>query len=169
MGPFFALSPPYNVWFLRYVAWQNFLSFWVIFCPNPKNQNFEKMKKHLETSSFYICIPKIIIAWCSSWDMVCNRWTDGWTDGQKKWHIERGAPPKNWLRLNLATNLQLLIIKLQANQLLIFIHFFICRSLNSYSFNYWSFNCFFLNYHSFNYFSPSSQFNIWLAIYTNQR
>ena len=38
----------------------------------------------------------------SSWNMVCNRWTDrqmnrwmdGWTDVQKKWHIEVGAPPK---------------------------------------------------------------------------
>ena len=30
-----------------------------------------------------------------SWDMVCNRQTGGRTDGQKKWHIELGAPPKN--------------------------------------------------------------------------
>ena len=26
-----------------------------------------------------------------SWDMVHNKWTDGW----KKWHIEGAAPPKN--------------------------------------------------------------------------
>ena len=42
----------YDVWFLRYGGCdkQNFLSFWIIFCPythanNLKNQNFEKIKK----------------------------------------------------------------------------------------------------------------------------
>ena len=34
-----------------------------------------------------------------SWDMVCNgRRTDGQTNGQKKWHIEVGALPKNNVR-----------------------------------------------------------------------
>ena len=48
-------------------------------------------------SSFYICVPKIMIRWC----MVPEIWrtTDGqadrWTDWGKKWHIEVGAPPKN--------------------------------------------------------------------------
>ena len=28
---------------------------------NPKNQNFEKLKKHLETLSFYTSVPKIMI------------------------------------------------------------------------------------------------------------
>ena len=42
----------YEVQFLRYKVRQNFLSFWVIFCPfnplprnNPENQNFKEMKK----------------------------------------------------------------------------------------------------------------------------
>ena len=40
----------------------------VIFCSfttprNPKNQNFEKMKKILEISSFYTCKPKTTIIW----------------------------------------------------------------------------------------------------------
>ena len=40
----------YGVWLLRYQAWQNFLLFWAISLPfdppnNPKNQNFEKIKK----------------------------------------------------------------------------------------------------------------------------
>ena len=40
----------------------NLLLFWAIFCPppppnNPENQNFEKMKKLLEISSFYISVP----------------------------------------------------------------------------------------------------------------
>ena len=29
-----------------------------------------------------------------SWDMVCDRWTDRQTDGQKKWHIDVGAQLK---------------------------------------------------------------------------
>ena len=37
---------------------QNFLSFWTVFCPftlpnNPKNQNFEKMKKKCLEILFY--------------------------------------------------------------------------------------------------------------------
>ena len=31
----------------------------------------------------------------SSWDIVHDGQTDRWTDRQKKWHIEVGAPPKN--------------------------------------------------------------------------
>ena len=43
----------------------NFLSFWVIFCPFTP-QNFEKKKKTkngLEIPSFYTSVPKIIITW----------------------------------------------------------------------------------------------------------
>ena len=29
-----------------------------------------------------------------SWDMVCNGHAGGQADGQKKWHIEVGTPPK---------------------------------------------------------------------------
>ena len=32
---------------------------------NPKNQNFEKIKKHLETLSFYTCLPQMLIIWCT--------------------------------------------------------------------------------------------------------
>ena len=32
---------------------------------NPKNQNFEKWKNLLEISSFYTCVPKITIIWCT--------------------------------------------------------------------------------------------------------
>ena len=38
----------------------------------------------------YICVPKNMIRWC----MVPEIWCA--TDGQKKWHIEVGALPKNW-------------------------------------------------------------------------
>ena len=62
--------------------------------PNsPKNQNFEKMEKLLEISSFYICASRIMIRWCTVPEICCT--TDGWTDGQKKWQIEVGPPTKN--------------------------------------------------------------------------
>ena len=57
----------YDVWFLKYGAWQtecfvifdNFLPFYP---PNsPKNENFEKWKKCLEISLFYIYAPEIMI------------------------------------------------------------------------------------------------------------
>ena len=59
----------YEARFLRY--WVKQIEFFVIlghilpFYPpnNPQNQNFEKMKKHLERSSFYTCAPKITIIW----------------------------------------------------------------------------------------------------------
>ena len=57
----------YDVWFLRYGAWRteffvildNFLHFYPP--KNPKNQNFEEIKKLLEILPFYISLPKIII------------------------------------------------------------------------------------------------------------
>ena len=48
--------------------------------PNiPKSQNLEKMKnktkqtkkKHQEVSSFYICVPKIMIRWCAVLEIWC--------------------------------------------------------------------------------------------------
>ena len=91
-----------------------YFSFWAIFCllppppshpphpphpPSPnslKNQNLKKWKKHLEISPIYTCVPKIMIRWCTvSWDMMHDGWTDRQMGGQKKWHMEVGAPPKN--------------------------------------------------------------------------
>ena len=85
-------------------------SFWAIFCPftpltAKKNQNFEKMKKTPEDIIIlHKCTKNYHQTIYSSWDMLrngqtdgqTNRRTDGWTDGRKKWHIEVGAPPKNW-------------------------------------------------------------------------
>ena len=90
---------------------------------NPKNQNFDKMKKrwHLHFEFFsalspsnipknqnliknektYTCVPKIMIRWCTVSEIWCAkdrrtyRRMDGRTDRRKKWHIEVGAPPKN--------------------------------------------------------------------------
>ena len=49
------------------------LSYFLPFYPHnsPKNENFEKMKKCLEMSSFYICVPKIIIRWCMVPEIWC--------------------------------------------------------------------------------------------------
>ena len=55
----------YSSWYMK-CSRQNFLSFWVLFCPftpltTQINQNFEKMKKSLEIWSFYTNVPKIMI------------------------------------------------------------------------------------------------------------
>ena len=75
-----------------------YFSFWVIFCPftkkySPKNQNFKKWEKHLEISSLYTCVPKIMIRLCAvpKERFATDRRTDGRT---KKWQIKVGAPPK---------------------------------------------------------------------------
>ena len=75
-----------------------YFSFWAIIFPfNPlraqKIKIFKKWKKRLEISSFYICVPKIMIRWCTVPEILCA--TDRRTDGQKKWYTEAGAPPKN--------------------------------------------------------------------------
>ena len=70
----------FDLQFLRYWAWKteigNFGSFFAFFFPPPqkkkkkklKNQNFQKMKKMPDISSFYTCAPKITIIWYVSWD-----------------------------------------------------------------------------------------------------
>ena len=37
------------------------------------------------------CIPKIMIRWCTIPEICCAHWKNGWTDKQKKWHIELGT------------------------------------------------------------------------------
>ena len=67
--------------------------FYVPFTPtnSPKNQNSKRSEKTLKIS-FYTCVPKIMIRWCTV--------PDGPTDRRKKWHIEVGAQPKNPTLLN---------------------------------------------------------------------
>ena len=78
-----------------------YFSFWAISCPftpltAEKIKLFKKMKKKpLEISSFYTCVPKIMIRWCKVPEKWCAM--DGRTDG-RKWHIELGPPPKNTWR-----------------------------------------------------------------------
>ena len=70
-----------------------------LFCPftpltTQKIKNLKKWIRHLEISSFYICVPKIMIRWCMVPETGARR-MGGQTDGWKKWYIEVGAPPKN--------------------------------------------------------------------------
>ena len=79
-----------------------YFSFWAIFCPftpitAQKIKILQNWKKTLEISSFYTCVPKIMSRWSTVPEVWCvtDGRTDGWTDAQKKWHIEVGAPHKN--------------------------------------------------------------------------
>ena len=67
----------YNVWFLRYGAWQtevfvildHFFPFYLL--NNLKNKNLKKWKKRLEISSFYNSVPKIMIICYTVPEMWC--------------------------------------------------------------------------------------------------
>ena len=79
-----------------------YFSFWAIFCPftpitAQKMKIFKKWKKYLVISSFYTCVPKIMIRWCTVTEIWCarDRRTDERKNGRKKWHIEVAASPKN--------------------------------------------------------------------------
>ena len=60
-----------------------YFSFWAIFCPfTPLTAQKIKILKewNLEISSFYTCVPKIMIWWCNIPEKWCT--TDGRMDGQ---------------------------------------------------------------------------------------
>ena len=62
------------------------------YAPNSsKNQNFKKMKECLEISSFYTCVPKIMIRWRTVPEIWCA--TDGRTDGRTEIVTYRGGCP----------------------------------------------------------------------------
>ena len=63
----------------------NSLSFWTIFCPftpppphpltplkTQKIKILKKWKRHLEISSFYTCVPKLMIRWCTVPEIWCT-------------------------------------------------------------------------------------------------
>ena len=84
----------HHVWFLRYEAWHNFLSFWVIFCPfttliTQRPKFLKKWKKPQKISSFYTCVPKIMIRWCKVLEIWCA--TDRQTDREMEKVIYRGG------------------------------------------------------------------------------
>ena len=61
----------YDIWFLRSGVQQTeFLSFWTIFCPfilltSRKIKILKKWNNHMEISSFYTSVPKIMIICCT--------------------------------------------------------------------------------------------------------
>ena len=89
----------YCSWDMARDGYSCYFSFWAIFCPftpitAQKIKILKKWKKYLEVSSFYTCAPKIMIRWRTVLKIWCG--TDERTDGRKKWHVEVGAPPKNY-------------------------------------------------------------------------
>ena len=75
----------------------SYFSFEAIFCPftpltaQKVKINKKKWKKCLEISSFYICVPKIMIRWYTVPEIWCT--TDKWTDGQTQKVTYRGGCP----------------------------------------------------------------------------
>ena len=66
----------YSSWDMVHDRCNCYFSFWVIFCPftpltAQKMKVLKKWKKHLEISSFYICVPKIMTRWCMVPEMRC--------------------------------------------------------------------------------------------------
>ena len=72
-------SRSYDVWFLRYEVQRTklfvILGHFLPFDPpnNPKNQNFEKIKRCLEILSFYTCVPQMTIMMYGSWYIKHDR------------------------------------------------------------------------------------------------
>ena len=60
---------------------------------NPKSQNWKEKKKQKNAWRYHHFIYAYQKLWSN--DVRFLRYGARWTDGQKKWHIEVGAPPKN--------------------------------------------------------------------------
>ena len=63
-------------WDMEHDRCNCYFSFWAVFCPftpltTQKIKILKKWKKHLEISSFYICVPKIMIRWCTVPEIWC--------------------------------------------------------------------------------------------------
>ena len=91
---------PNNHDHMLYCSWDmaheecNYFSFWAIFCSfTPltalKIKISKKSKKTLEISSFYICVPKIMIRWCTVSEIRCV--ADGPTGGRTEKVTYRGG------------------------------------------------------------------------------
>ena len=72
------INDNHDVWFLKYQAWRTellvILDHFLPFYPpnNPTNQNFEKMKRHLEIWLFYMCSINDNRMMYGSWDIGRN-------------------------------------------------------------------------------------------------
>ena len=64
----------YGSWDIKDKVLCHFGPFLPFDAPNcPKNQNFEKRKKHLEILSSYTCVPQMIIIWCMVPEILCTK------------------------------------------------------------------------------------------------
>ena len=84
-------------WDMTHDTCNLYFSFWAIFVllpPNsPKKSKFQKNeKKCQEISSFYTCVPKVMIRWCK-----VLRYGVQQRDEQMEKVTEVGAPPKNFI------------------------------------------------------------------------
>ena len=61
---------------------------------SPKNENLKKIKKILEISSFYTCVPKIMIKWCTVPEIwrSTDRRTEGRAGGRAEVTYGGGCP-----------------------------------------------------------------------------
>ena len=100
-GPLFYTSVPkimiicytvHEIWALTDVIVIFHFGLFFAFIPwnSPKNQISQKWKKHLEISSFYTHVPKIMIRWCIVPEIWCT--IDRQTDGQTKVTHRGGCP-----------------------------------------------------------------------------
>ena len=59
----------------------------------------KKKSKNAWRYHHFTRVPKIMITWCMVPEIWCtmDQWQDRQTDRWKKWHMDEGAPPKNWI------------------------------------------------------------------------
>ena len=86
----------YCSWGMAHDRCNCYFSLSAIFCPFTTAQKIKIKKKKMNKAPGDIIILHMCTKNCnqmmySSWDMLCDRWTDRW----KKWHIEVDAPPKS--------------------------------------------------------------------------
>ena len=84
----------YCSWDMAHEECNCYFSFWAIFCSfTPltalKIKISKKSKKDLEISSFYICVPKIMIRWCTVSEIRCV--ADGPIGGRTEKATYRGG------------------------------------------------------------------------------
>ena len=116
----------YDILYLRYGAWQMYLLFLILGYFGPftpltawKMKISKKWKNHHKISSFYTCVPKIMIRWCTAPEIWCvtDRQTNGQTNEWKKWQIEVGASPNNmFLTLTTPDDIEVSIGNMKVNK-----------------------------------------------------
>ena len=93
----------YTAWDMACDICNFYYYFWAIFLPfyAPKSQKIQISKKN--TWRYHHCTHAYQKLWLDDVMFLryCGRQMDGQMDGQKKWHIEVCAPPKNISIINI--------------------------------------------------------------------